>query len=147
MGENYDENKERIDMFNVDCNNQYGAAMSQLLPQKDFKWIEDVEKVFNEEKIKKLDPLGKTGWFFEVDVEVPEEVHDWHDTFPLLPENLNIKKEELSRHQQRLAKKYNVGISVESPKLVCTLKDKVKYKRKNNNKLILKQKTLFRKTM
>ena len=53
-----------------DCINQYGAAMSRPLPEKDFQWCDkwsdetDMDKV--SESIMQIDPEAKTGYFFEV---------------------------------------------------------------------------------
>ena len=34
------------------------------------------------------------GYFFEVDLEYPKELHDLHDTFPCAPEHVEIKEED-----------------------------------------------------
>ena len=56
--------------------NQYGAAMSRPLPQKDFEWCtdkkwtseKDMEKV--SESILQIDPESNTGYFFEVKIKM-----------------------------------------------------------------------------
>ena len=62
----------------VDCNNQYGWAMSQYLPVGGFKWEEDLTQ-FTEDKIKSLNDEREEGFLLEVDLEYPQELHDKHD--------------------------------------------------------------------
>ena len=57
--------------------NLYGWAMSQKMPMKDFRWVdkEVVDRV-KAEHIAKLNPEGNTGYIFEIDAEIPQEIHD-----------------------------------------------------------------------
>ena len=43
--ENYDKNKESSYIQYVDANSLYGWAMSQRLPVKNFKWVEDTSRI------------------------------------------------------------------------------------------------------
>ena len=92
----------------VDCNNQYGWAMSQYLPTGGFKWME--EKSLDEwvELIKSQEEEQEKGYFLEVDLEYPEELHDAHDTFPCAPEHVKIEKDMLSDYQKELGEKLGV---------------------------------------
>ena len=65
------------------------------------------------------------GYFLEVDLDYPEELHDTHDYYPCAPEKLKISEEYLSEHQKELGKK--CGAKFGSEKLCLTLKPKVKY--------------------
>ena len=51
--------------------------MSQKMPMKDFRWVdkEVVDRV-KAEHIAKLNPEGNTGYIFEIDAEIPQEIHD-----------------------------------------------------------------------
>ena len=51
--------------------------MSQKIPMRDFEWVKDevVAKV-KPQHIAMLDPNADTGYIFEVDVEIPREIHD-----------------------------------------------------------------------
>ena len=73
--------------------NLYGWAMSQKLLVNKFGWIEDTSQ-FNEDFIKNYNKEIDEGYFFEVDVEYPEKLHDLHNDLPLLPERMNIEKVE-----------------------------------------------------
>ena len=48
---NYDKNKESSYLEYLDANNLYGYAMTQKLPIKDSKWIDDLS-IFTEDFIK-----------------------------------------------------------------------------------------------
>ena len=72
----------------VDCNNQYGWAMSQYLPTGGFNWCDEKSNEEWEEIIRSLKDDDDKGFFFEVDLEYPKELHDEHDTFPCAPEHI-----------------------------------------------------------
>ena len=67
----------------VDCNNQYGWAMSQYLPVGGFEWEEDMSRL-SEDMIKNLKHEQDEGFILEVDLEYPQELHDKHDQILLL---------------------------------------------------------------
>ena len=98
--------------------------MSQPLPTGDFCWVEDREK-FTSDYIKKISDTSEKGYFFEVDISYPEELHDKHNTFPLRPHHKNIQPEDLSKYQLDLAEKLNHTIGGE--KLVTSFEDTNSY--------------------
>ena len=57
----------------------------------------------------------------------PDNLHDEHDDYPLLPENRKIKPSMLSTYQRKLAEEYEINMKANSntPKLICSLYDKV----------------------
>ena len=61
--------------------------MSQKLPVKDFKWIEDASKI-DGDFIKSYDEDENIGYFLNADIEYPEELHDLHSDLPFLPERM-----------------------------------------------------------
>lgn len=75
----------------IDANNLYGGGMSRYLPYANFKW--ENPKYFNYNKIIKFNDKIKTGYIFDVDLEYPKELHDYHKDLPYCPENIiNNKK-------------------------------------------------------
>ena len=80
-----------------DANALYSSAMSEHLPYKDFKWNTDE---WNEKKILELSDIQSTGYLFEVDITLPENLHNHFNQYPLFPENLVINKENLNEFQK-----------------------------------------------
>ena len=83
----YDKNKKRSYLKYWDINNLYGWAMSQKLHGIDFKWVKDISK-FNESFIKSSNEESDEGYFLEVDVKYPENIHELHNDLPFLPERM-----------------------------------------------------------
>ena len=79
--------------------------MSQKLPVKGFKWIEDTSEI-NEEFIKNYDENNDKGYILEVDVKYPKKIHDLHSDLLFLPKRMKIDK---------------------CKKLVCNLRNKKRY--------------------
>ena len=120
----YDKNKELTYLQYWDVNNLYGWAMSQKLPVNNFEWIKDTSQ-FNEDFIKNYNEESDEGYFFEVDVQYLEKLHELHNDLPFLPERMKIEKVE---------------------KLVANLHDKTEYvihirnlKQALNHGLVLKK--------
>ena len=67
--------------------------MLQKLPINKFEWIEETSQ-FHEDFIKNYNEEGDEGYFLDVDVEYPGELHELHNDLPFLPERNKIKKVE-----------------------------------------------------
>ena len=79
---------ENTELLYIDINNLYGWALSQKLPYKDFVWIFDkveLERAFRQCRDTDIEDLDY-GYNFEVDIEIPDEVHDYLDQFPIAAE-------------------------------------------------------------
>ena len=72
-------------------NNPYGWVMLQKLPVNNFEWIEDTFQ-FNEDFIKSYNEETNEGYFLEVDVQYPKNLHKLHNDLPLLPKRIKIEK-------------------------------------------------------
>ena len=87
----------------LDANNLYGHSMSKPLPYKNFKWSTDLT----------LDPNNLQTAIYEVDIEIPEELHDKFKDYPLCPEIKNTSENMLSEYQKysndKLCSKYNAA--------------------------------------
>ena len=77
----------------LDANNLYGVSMIQSLPYKNFKWSNDLT----------LDKI-QTG-IYEVDLEIPKNLHNKFKDYPLAPEIKNIPEDNLSEYQTYLNNK------------------------------------------
>ena len=65
--------------------------MSERLPVNGFDWVEDLSKI-EEDFIKNYNKDSDKGYIFEVDVEYPKTLHDFHSDLPFLPERMEIDK-------------------------------------------------------
>ncbi|GBM36636.1 hypothetical protein AVEN_221915-1 [Araneus ventricosus] len=90
---NFDARKNIKHIFYLDCNNLYGASMVESLHHGGFEWISaDVTLDW----IQSIPQDSSEGYIFEVDLKYPEELHDLHNDYPLAPEKIDIKFEDLS---------------------------------------------------
>jgi len=121
---NYDTKQPSVYILYLDANNLYGWAMSQSLPTGEFKWLSQ-EELTNLYVISIPDD-AETGYFLEVDLEYPKELHDLHSDYPLAPEKLLVTNEMTSNYSKQLATKFNLGTS-KVPKLVPNLMNKTNY--------------------
>ena len=80
-------------------NNLYGWAMSENLPYEGFKWLKNVDE-FDVMSISKKSPIG---FFLEVDLEYPDELHELHNDYPLAPEKLAVSSDLLSNYCKKIA--------------------------------------------
>jgi hypothetical protein len=110
---NYDPKKESKYLPYLDANNLYGWEMSQPLPIKDFKWMNDNE----------LEKWTEHSCILEVNLEYPDELHDLHSEYPLAPERImvnNTKKlipnlnnrEKYVLHHTSLKQYLNLGLKL-----------------------------------
>ena len=67
--------------------------MLQRLPVDNFGWIKDNYQ-FNEDFIKTQNEQSDEGYFFEVDVQYLEKLHERHNDLSFLPERIKIEKVE-----------------------------------------------------
>ena len=93
----YDPNKPRTEIKYDDMNNIYGKAMMIYLPYGYFKWIKVTDKNIHKAISKKDNSLH--GYFLEVDMYCPDELHDYQNGFPMAPEKLYVTEDMLSKKQ------------------------------------------------
>ena len=65
-------------------NNLYGWAMSEYLPYSEFEQLENVDGF----DVNLIGEKSEIGYFLEVDLEYPDELHELHNDYPSAPENL-----------------------------------------------------------
>ena len=100
----------------LDANNLYGVSMVQSLPYKNFKWSDNLN----------LDKI-QTG-IYEVDIEIPTNLHEKFKDYPLAPEIKNIPENNLSEYQTYLNDKLNIKYTGKDKKLILDLLPKKNYK-------------------
>ena len=67
--------------------------MSQKLPVNNFEWIKDTSQ-FNEDLVESYNEENNGGYFFEVEVQYPEKLHELYNDLAFLPESMKIAKVE-----------------------------------------------------
>ena len=102
----------------LDANNLYGYSMSKSLPYKNFKWSDDLT----------LDQNNLQTGIYEVDIEIPKEIHDKFVDYPLVSEIKNIPEDMLSEYQKYLNDKLNINYNEKDKKLILDLLPKKNYK-------------------
>ena len=80
MGTEFDPAKESKFISYLDANNHYGWAMSKKLSTSGFKLMSDNE----------LDDWKHLSYFPEVDLAYPEQLHDHHNDYALVPERIKM---------------------------------------------------------
>ena len=55
--------------------------MSQKLPINNFEWVKDTSQ-FNEDFIKNYNEKSDEGYFLEVDIQYPENLHNLRNDLP-----------------------------------------------------------------
>ena len=93
--------------------------MSQKLPTGDFKWEADTSYNWR-------NPPDERGCIVECDLEYSLNTKFKTQTFPLAPEKLKIRKDNLSEYQLSCLSIKDKKIG-NVPKLILNLKDKEKY--------------------
>ena len=101
-----------------DANALYSWAMSQLLPLKNFKWV-DPESI----DVLSTPDDYHLGYILEVDLEYPESLHELHNDYPLAPEHVTISHDMLSPFQR----KHFPPTRGKVRRFVANLNDKEKY--------------------
>ena len=68
--------------------------MSEYLPYEKFEWLENLDKF----DVMSINEKSDTGYFLEVDLEYPDELHELHNDYPLAPEKLAVTNNMLSKY-------------------------------------------------
>ena len=103
-------------------NNLYAWATSKYLLYEGFKWLKDVDN-FDLMSISEKSPIG---YFLEVDLEYPDELHELHNDFPLAPENLAVSSDTLLKPCKKIGDKYEIKLG-DVKKLIPNVGNKTNY--------------------
>ena len=130
--EDYNPDEPTVYLIYLDAVNLYGKVMADNLPTHGFRWLPKNDWLLLIEKKKmgnwqiktELDLDGNDGFILEVDMKIPEELHDETNCYPLAPEDLEITEDMLSKYQkENFPKHYKKS----SKKLTPNLLDKKRY--------------------
>ena len=101
----------------LDANNLYGWVMSQPLPTGGFKWMTDEELSV---PVEKFPPC-----FVEVDLEYPEDLHDYFSKFVPAPDNIIPEGSKVKKLAPNLLPKKNYVCHIRNLHLYKTLRVQV----------------------
>ena len=101
----YDKKKKSSYIQYLDADNLYGKAMTEKLPVKGFRWIDDISKI-DEDFVKDYNKNNNKGYILDVNVDYTNKLQNLHSDLPFLPERMIINN---------------------TIKLVCNLNDKKDY--------------------
>ena len=65
--------------------------MSQKLPVNNFKWVKDIYK-FDESFTKSYNEESDKGYFLEVDIQYPQNLHKTQNDLLFLPERMKSRE-------------------------------------------------------
>ena len=68
----YDPKKQSMFLSYLDMNNLYGWAMSEYLPNEEFKWLKYVDEI----DVMSISEKNPIGYLLEVDLEYPDKLHE-----------------------------------------------------------------------
>ena len=115
---------EKGEIIYQDRNNLYGEAQMQKLPKEKFRWLSATELInFDVHQ----DLNGEKGYFIECDLHYPSRLHDEHSNFPLAPEILEVRYENLSPYVKMAIEKTEGWKQYKDVKLMSTFHDKLNY--------------------
>ena len=121
----FDPNKDTSHLLYLDASNLYGAAMSQKVPVGGFVWHKET---ISEDFILNYDAANSDeGFILEVDVDIPEAIHDHTDEYPLCPEHLDINQDMISDITKEIRHKRGGKSVFTAKKLAPNLFHKEKY--------------------
>ena len=89
----------------LDANNLYGKVMTEKLPVRGFRWMDDISKI-DEDFVKDYSKNDNKSYILDVDVDYPSKLQNLDSDLPFLPERMVINN---------------------TKKLVCNLNDKKNY--------------------
>ena len=81
--------------------------------------------MLNEFDVNSVNEKSDTGYFLEVDLEYPNELHELHNDYPLAPEKLTVTNDMLSKYCKKIADKYDIKVG-DVKKLIPNLRNKTK---------------------
>ena len=86
----YDKKNKSSYIQYLDANNLYGKAMTEKLPVKGFKWVNDISKI-DEDFVKVYNKNDNKGYILDVDVDYPSKLQNLHSDLPF-----NVWKQALN---------------------------------------------------
>ena len=118
----YDPEKPSTFISYLDKNNLYGWSMSDYLPYEEFEWLKNADKF----DVNSINEKSDTGYFLEVGLKYSDELHEFHNDYPLAAQKLAVTNDMLSKYCKQIADKYDIKVG-DVKKLIPNLGNKTKY--------------------
>ena len=118
----YDPEKPSTFITYLDKNNVYCWTMSEYLPYGEIDLLKNVDRF----DVNSINEKTDTGYFIEVDLEYPDELHESHNDYPLASEKLAVANDMLSKYCKKIADKFDIKVG-DVKKLIPNLRNKTKY--------------------
>ena len=96
--------------------------MSEYLSYEKFEWVKNVDEL----DVMPINKKSDVGYFLEVDLEYPNELHELHNDYSLAPEKLAVSNNMLSACCKKVADEYAIKVG-NVKKLIPNLGNKTKY--------------------
>ena len=109
-------------MTYLDMKNLYGWAMSEYLPYGRFEWLKNVDEF----DVNLISEKSEIGYFLEVDLKYPDELHELLSDYLLAPEKLAVSRDMLSKYCKEIADKYEIKVG-DVKKLIPNLSNKTEH--------------------
>lgn len=124
----YDPKKLTSYIMYLDANNLYGSAMSEKLPVNNHEWLteEQIQYFSNPENVLNFDSDVEKCINIEVDLEIPENLHNFFNDYAPAPNHESSKILSSFQHEL-IEKKLGSNKKTKYQKLLCTLEKKENY--------------------
>ena len=109
--EDYDRKKKSSYIQYLDANSLYGKAMTEKLPVRGFKWVNDIVEI-NEKFVNSYNKNSDKVYILEVDVDYPSKLQNLHSDLPFLHERMVINNTKKLVCNSNDKKNYIVHINV-----------------------------------
>ena len=120
----YDSSAESKYITYLGESNLYGWALSQYLPYRGFKWLNQREN--SDFCLNSISENSSVSYILEFDLEYPSKLYKFDNDYLLAPEKLEISQNTLSNYCCNIANYYGIKIGGVN-KLVSNLGNKSKY--------------------
>ena len=92
----YDNSEEIKFIIYLDTNNLYGWGMSQYFPYGEFEWL--IQEEINNFDVNSIGKNSTNVYILKVDLEYPDELHNFHNDYSLTPKKPEISNDMLSKY-------------------------------------------------
>lgn len=117
----------------VDFSLLYSYLLSLSLPLGDIEFVKDDSELSDlrheilNNNCRNLHDTDEIGYFCEVDIHTPTEMHEMHSQYPLCVENKTVPLEEVSEEMRSLINEKKVIYNGNQSKLIADFYPKLKY--------------------